>query len=398
MIITNNVRSCFIACVALFFVYGCKAHNESCCSEAAFDWAIVGGGPGGIITIGVLLDVGVSPEKIIWIDKDGFSVGRMGQYYATVPANNKAKRLVEFINMCEAFQAVKTPAMQRLKDAHPEKEYPLKLIIDPLQDITNVFLTKVHGVRGMLTELNFCDDAWNVIVNQQQYRAHRVVLATGSHPKPMHYSCAEINLDRALNKDELAKCIAPDDTVAVIGSAHSAVLIMKFLCEIGAARIINFYKSPLYYLTAEQQAQRIKTCQLHGDPLSGMAAQWAREVLDVNPPGNLLRVKTCDMAIKAWIPLCTKIICAGGFEPNQLPPITGTACAHDSTTGIIGPHLFGIGIAFPEFVDEGNGHCSYKIGLREFMRFAQRVIPEWMHKNIINTYGAYEDLIEFNQL
>lgn len=398
MIIPHSVRSCLVICSALLSLYIGEAHSESCCSEVAFDWAVVGGGPGGIIAMGVLLDVGVSPEKILWIDKDGFSVGRMGQYYATVPANNKSKRLVEFINMCESFKAVKTPAMQFLMNAHPEKEYPLKLIIDVLQDITDLFLTKIHGVRGALQQLDFVDDTWNVRVNQQHYQAHRVVLATGSHPKPMHYGCAEIGLDRALNKSELAKCIASDDTIAVIGSAHSAVLIMKFLCELGAARIINFYKSPLYYLTAEQQALRIKTCQLHGDPLSGMAAQWAREVLDSNPPGNLVRVKTCDAAIKAWMPVCTKIICAGGFEQNPLPTITGIACEHDSTTGVIGPHLFGIGIAFPELLDEGNGRCSYRIGLREFMRFAQRVIPEWMHKNEINRYQEYEDLIVFNQL
>lgn len=412
MIITSNVRWCLVNCAALLFLsalhsidahtidlqaaeYLREAHHDA---VIHFDWAVVGGGPGGIITVGVLLDAGVHPAKILWIDRE-FLVGRMGQYYSTVPANNKAKRLVEFIHMCAAFEKVQTPAMKLLMNAHPGKEYLLKMIIDPLQDITDSFLKDVCSARGLLTQLDFANDSWNLVVNETNYRAHRVVLATGSHPKPLNYnSCTEIGLDKALNKSELIKCLAPDDTVAVIGGAHSAVLVMKFLCEVKVARVINFYKYPLHYLTPEQQALRIKTCQLHGDPLSGMAAEWAREVLDVNPPSNLLRVKVCEESLKAWLPVCTKIIYAAGYEPNALPPVTGIALAHDSATGVIGPHLFGIGIAFPEFIDDGKGHCSYRVGLREFMRFAQRVVPEWMHKNALDAYSRYEDLIVFNQL
>jgi hypothetical protein len=363
-----------------------------------YDWAIVGAGPGGIITVGVLLDAGISPEKILWVDPE-FAVGRMGKYYASVPANNKAKRLVEFLGMCSSFKQVQTPAVERLKALNPDKEYPLKYIIDPLQDITDCFLERVHSAKDSLTALDFHDDAWHIAAGERYYVARRVVLATGSHPREFNFGlCPTIPLDIALNTSELAKVVTPQDTVAVVGSAHSAVLVLKFLCDVGAARIVNFYKHPLYYLTAEEEALRHKECTLYGDPLQGIAGQWAREVLDPNPPGNLLRVKVSDAAIKAWMPICTKVIYAAGFEKNPLPPISGVTYSYDNKTGIIGPHIFGIGMAFPEFVDDGKGHCLFAIGLRDFMRFAQKMVPEWMHKDIPCKYERYEDFIGFFQL
>lgn len=365
---------------------------------AIYDWAVVGGGPGGIITVAVLLDVGISPEKILWIDPE-FGVGRMGKYFGTVPANNKAKLLVEFLHMCPVFDAVQTPAVQRLHAADQEKEYPLQFIIDPLQDITTYFLTRVHSVRSSLAALDFYDDMWNLTVGDCQQRARRVVLAIGSHPRHLDWGpYPEIPLECALNRNELAKVVTASDTVAVVGGAHSAVLVLKFLCDLNVARIVNFYKTPLYYRPAEEQAAREIGCTLHGDPLQGLAAQWAREVLDVNPPGNLIRIKTSDAALKAWLPICTKIIYAAGFEQNPLPPISGATVNYDPRTGVIGPHLFGIGLAFPELIDTGTGTCQFSIGLRDFMRTAQKMVPEWMHKEISYKYEKYDNYIMFNQL
>ncbi len=37
-------------------------------SQKEADWLIVGAGPAGIITIGILMDIGVDPKRIIWLD------------------------------------------------------------------------------------------------------------------------------------------------------------------------------------------------------------------------------------------------------------------------------------------------------------------------------------------
>ena len=45
------------------------------------DWVVVGAGPAGLCVIGVLVDIGVNPQKITWIDPE-FSLGSMGSYYS----------------------------------------------------------------------------------------------------------------------------------------------------------------------------------------------------------------------------------------------------------------------------------------------------------------------------
>ncbi len=366
-----------------------------------YEWAVVGAGPGGIIAMGVLRDVGFTDSNhILWVDRD-FSVGSMGKYYAQVPANNKAKRLVEFFTMCNAFRAVESPALERLKQLDPMREYPLRYLIDPLQEITDAFLTQCRGVRGQLQSLMFEDDSWILSVDGASYRAKRVILAIGSHPRNLGYAVEdEIPLEVALNEPLLANRVTKQDTVAVVGGSHSAVLVLKYLCDIGAGRIINFYQRPLWYLSPEAQAAR-ECVDIVGDPLSGIAAEWAREVLDKNPPAHLIRIKSSSDALKAWLPICTKIVYAAGFEHNELPAIAGiTIGPYDARTGVIGKHLFGIGLAFPEFIEKTDGTCKYAIGVKEFMMTAQRLIPEWISKNQVSSeaYALYDDLILFVKL
>ena len=42
-----------------------------------FDWAVIGAGPAGIAAIGKLLDAGIEPQRIAWIDPT-FAVGDFG--------------------------------------------------------------------------------------------------------------------------------------------------------------------------------------------------------------------------------------------------------------------------------------------------------------------------------
>src|SRR5699024_7685488 len=124
----------------------------------------------------------------------------------------------------------------------------------------------------------------------------------------------------------------------VVGDKHSAMLVLKYLSELPVARIINFYKNkPVYWTDPGHE----------NSGLSGVAADWAKEVYENNPPHKLLKIKSLAQMLDIWTPLCTKIIYAIGFERNGLPSINGkTDVIYDDTTGIIMPRLFGIGIAF----------------------------------------------------
>lgn len=381
-------KICLVVCAANQFSYTESLFpTRSIRYNADAEWAIIGAGPAGIIVLGVLLDLGTDPKSIVWVDPE-FNVGRIGKYYATVPGNAKTKQFIEFINSCATFLEANSPAAAKLYDMDQETEYPLQVIVDPLLDISNYLCTKVNCKKGSLCSLNFANDVWSVGINTGGcFTASHVVLAIGSHPKRLDYDCKyEIPLDVALDKPQLGQIVNLKDTVAVVGSGQSAILLLKYLSELTAGRVINFYRNQI---------------EFDGESgLKGMTARWARDVLLKHPPANLVRIyNSCD-ALKAWVPICTKIIYAVGYERNELPPITNAANINfEDPNGIIGPRLFGIGIAFPEkYVDE-KGNTVSRIGLISFMEYAQEILPTWMAtKKSLADYARFDDLFAIDVL
>jgi len=357
-------------------------------------WTVVGAGPAGIAVIGLLLDIGTDPQNIAWIDPE-FNVGRLSNYLE-VPANSTIASFMHFMRACKIFGACHTPAIDALMQYDQNKEYSLQTLVAPLQDLTKFLCSQVVALKNKLLGLDFENNVWKVIIGNKTFFSERVVLATGSHPRSLHYECShEIPLDIALNKSQLMHAVQPTDSIAVVGSAHSAVLVMKFLTEVGVARIINFFNKPLLYMTD------MGTWFLHAETgLKGVAAEWAKNVLEKNPPANLMRVSNSPAALKEWLPLCNKIVYAIGFDRNELPPINGVhqSITHDHATGVIAPHLFGIGIAFPEQAVDPVGNVENRVGLNQFMEYAQRVVPEWMHKDVMNRFKSCENLFMINLL
>lgn len=365
----------------------------------AVQWCVVGAGPAGIVVVGLLLDLGIPKEDIAWIDPE-FNVGRIGHYYQTVPGNTKTSLYIDFIQACKTFQECAPYAVQELYNYSLVKEYPLSIIVKPLQDITNCMRFKVTSYQTLLTGLEYSSDTWHIeLANGIEFDAQRVVLATGAHPRSLQYEeCSEeIPLDYALNKDLLAQLVTPGDTVAVIGSAHSAVLVLKFLSELPVARIINFYKKPFVY------TQDMGGWLLYSSSgLKGIAAEWAKNVLEKNPPCNLARIYNSENARKAWLPVCTKIIYAAGFERNPIPGCN-PEMEYNTQTGFIAPGLFGIGIAFPEVIVDQAGNTEYKIGLNSFMQHALDMLPVWNRSRLqviemLYTFKKFEELFDIHVL
>ena len=76
---------------------------------------------------------------------------------------------------------------------------------------------------------------------------------------------------------------------------------------------MNFYKKPLVY------TQDMGDWQLYSSSgLKGVAAQWAKSLKE-NPPCNLVRHFQFEKARAAWLPICTKIVYAAGYERNPIP-------------------------------------------------------------------------------
>lgn len=364
-------------------------YSTACTGPQEALWVVVGAGPAGITVVGLLLDAGVPAQEIVWIDP-AFKVGRLGTYYTQVPSNTKTKFFVEFMQTCQTFNKICSPALEKLYSLDPEQEYLLSVIVDPLQDITDYLKQRVRAWQTTLTTLEHTQHRWYVGTPLGTLKAQKVVLATGCKPKTLSYTPFDpISLDTALDPAKLAHEVDPEDTIAVVGSAHSAVLVLKNLCELPVKRIINFYKKPLSYAYAPDGSVLDEA-----NGLKGVAAEWARTVLEAAPPAHLIRVRNTKKERAAWLPQCTKIVYAIGFERETLPVIGGASISYhqyDGTTGSIAPGLFGIGIAFPETTGCPTGKSH--IGINDFMEFAIRVLPSWMRKRkLIPDYSEFDDL------
>lgn len=378
--------------LALLFLFSKNLFSESLFAPRGVrpncdaEWVIVGAGPAGIIIVGLLLELGTDPKSIIWLDPE-FNVGRLGKYYASVPGNAKTKTYIEFLQSCQVFMEANSSAYAKLFDLDQEIEYPLQVIIEPLSDISNYLCTKVRCKKDNLCSLNFANDVWSIGTPKECFTASHVVLALGSHPKKLDYDCKhEIPLDLALDKETLQKYVDAKDTVAVVGSAQSAILLLKYLTELHVGRIINFYRNPI---------------EFGGESgLKAATARWAQDVLLKAPPANLVRLfNSCD-ALKAWLPICTRIIYAVGFERNDVPTITNAPYLNfDDSSGILGPRLFGIGIAFPEKYQDEQGKTVSRIGLLAFMEYAQEILPSWLAtKRCLLDFAKFEELFDIDIL
>ena len=62
-----------------------------------FQWAVIGAGPAGIAAVGKLIDNGIRPSEILWIDPY-FKVGDLGRYWHNVSSNTKAEFFTQFLN------------------------------------------------------------------------------------------------------------------------------------------------------------------------------------------------------------------------------------------------------------------------------------------------------------
>ncbi len=334
----------------------------------SYEWAIIGAGFAGITALAVLIDAGIEASTIAWIDPE-FNVGNVGKYYREVPGNVQTQHLIEYVEDCPFFKEITSPSLDMLYTYELEKFQHLRVIVDPLLDFTTYLQNMVVPIQDTVTSMTRLGDYWVLETPGGQLQAQKVILAIGAQPKRLDYNIAEIPLHDAFNNDKLAQHVVVDDCVAVFGGMHSAMLILKHLseCCIASAscavkQIINFYLYDYFY----------------GSPgLEGDTAAWVKNVLEKNPPANILRVLNTAENRENFLCQCTKVIYAIGYESNKLLINGSMDVNFDENTGIIDENLYGIGIAFPP-TGIFNGHKIAKNGLYAYLIYAKKLIPRWI--------------------
>ncbi len=326
-----------------------------------YDWAIVGAGFAGITALAVLLDAGVKPSTIAWIDPE-FNVGRVGKSYREVPGNIQTQHLIEYVEDCPYFKNIDSSSLRLLYTYPAEQFQKLEVIVDPLLDFTAYLQNMVVPIKDCIGVLNRVDNHWVLESADRVLYAKKVILAIGAHPKRLNYDIPDISLDDAFDKEKLMNFVSSDDSVAVFGGMHSAILVLKNLCDCCVKQIVNFYLEDYF----------------HGSPgLEGVASMWAENVLEKNPPANLIRLINTVENIEKILPTCTKAVYAIGYESNKILINESFDVFFDEYTGIIDEDLYGIGIAFPP-TGIFNGQKIAKNGLYAYLVYAKKLMPRWI--------------------
>lgn len=403
-------------------------------SNTNYKIAVIGNGPAGIASIGQLLSHNISP--ILWIDSS-FTGGRL-QHYQKVPSNTKVSIFEGFINECPVFtqftslEGAENP-LSHYSGMDKDKGCSLKYAYDQLLTLTNnikkYYGDKVDFVTGFVESLTKEGNTWNLdIKNQNQeslkFEAKGVILATGSQPRvfPKGKSIAElygyrdqnncllpqeIDLDESLDSEILKNKVNHEDTVAIIGSSHSSMVVIKNLIQLGInspKKIYCLYIQPLKFAEYMEEGWILND----NTGLKGEVADWVRNQLmkGLVPNVEMIYMKNHEEQKKIfteYIKNCSKIIYTIGFSRNPLPKIykkqelelvqvIDESITYNKKTSEIQTvcdgnkvnleGLYGFGIAWPEEVQDPRGNVELAVGLFKFIKFTQRVVPEIIEKQI----------------
>ncbi|OBF08174.1 pyridine nucleotide-disulfide oxidoreductase [Mycobacterium sp. ACS4054] len=339
---------------------------------ATYAWTVIGAGPAGMAAVGRLLDRGVPPDKIAWIDP-AFAAGDLGGKWRSVSSNTIAGTFMSFLNGAAAFRFSQAPPFP-LAEVDPEETCALALVADPLVWVTEHLRERVHVFQTTATNLALRRRRWWIETRDTELTSDNVILAVGAVPKGLDYPLDEIPVEVALDADKLAEVPLEGATVAVFGSSHSSMIALPHLLRLPVDRVINFYRSPLKY------AVYLDDWILFDDTgLKGRAAAWARENIDGVHPDKLERCWVSAPEFDEKLAECDHVVYTVGFERRQLPetPQWGPL-EYNRMNGILAPGLFGLGIAFPEYAEDPYGYGQFRVGLKKFMDHLDAVLPLWM--------------------
>lgn len=343
-------------------------------NQTLFKWAVVGAGPAGIAAIGKLLDQGIEAADIIWLDPE-FKVGDLGRYWQHVHSNTAVNLFIQFLLASPSFQYNQATKDFKLNHLPGQETCQLNRMVEPLQWVTDHLRNRVNAQKAMVHRITLTQNTWILESDLKSFRSQNVILATGAEPQILHYSMPElIPFTTAIDKQRLQDVVDITKNYAVFGSSHSAIIIIQHLVDLGVKKVINFYRSPCRY------AINMGDWTLFDNTgLKGQTAHWARKYIDGTLPTNLVRYTATETNIQDQLPACDKVIYAVGFTRRTSLIISGFEHHHyDPHVGILGPGLFGFGIAYPQIKPDPMGCLESQVGLWKFMVYLNKVLPIWL--------------------
>ncbi|MDF1759403.1 MAG: FAD/NAD(P)-binding protein [Coxiellaceae bacterium] len=336
--------------------------------ENTFEWAVIGAGPAGIVSIAQLFDAGIEPDKITWIDP-AFKVGDLGTHWRYVSSNTPVESFTKVYHDFESFEYKPEEKKYFIDQLEANKRCPLMVAAQPLQDFTDNFRKQITSYTDLAIKLARVDDAWQVtMASGHVIKAKKVIMALGAEARELPFTGLEvIPLTTAANPGLITKAITKDDVVAVFGAYQSARTVEENLAKTDAKQIYHFYRSKREF------NGHVGSLELDDRVIPSEATA-----------DNMLQ----------YMPQCNKVIYAVGFQRRHVS-IEGLPedYSYDYDTGRIAPGVYGLGLAFPEIMLHSHGRPEYKISaVRPFAKHLKEMFPIWQQEQPWQTVRQAEPL------
>lgn len=213
--------------------------------ETEYEFIVIGAGVAGITAIAKLLDCG--NKNIAWVDEDFTTAGMLDRFWRAVDSNTTIDLIEEeFLMKSKMFNYSEIKNHFELHNLGRKETCKIGLVVDVLLHISKDLQQKVSCFEGFSSWIKSGRKSI-VTIGAEKLLTKRIILATGCCPKvpttiPPKFCC----LEDALNLSKLAQIVKRDENVAVFGSSHSAILIIRDLLSLGV-NVLNFYRSDIIY-------------------------------------------------------------------------------------------------------------------------------------------------------
>src|SRR3990167_7109536 len=173
-----------------------------------YQWAIIGAGPAGIAAVGQLLDHGIKPAEILWLDPH-FNVGDLGQCWYRVSSNTKIQLFLNFLHACQSFTYTQSPHDFSLNHLPPHETCQLSYMVEPLVWVTQQLRRRVQSKSVLVRRMELSDRRWSLYTDHDQYQAKHVILATGAVPNALNYPSMDvIPFQHAIDEQQLTQYLS----------------------------------------------------------------------------------------------------------------------------------------------------------------------------------------------
>jgi hypothetical protein len=314
-----------------------------------YKYCIIGFGISGQILLLELIRANI-PKKDIAICDENFLGGELVTKYGSVLSNTpwwKTKKALEVYT-------------SDLPNISPDICTPVRIIA---KACLQTALKASEGVDKYTTTVKSLEPGWTINHTFGTFNSEKIFLTIGGQEKNIELPLSKIPLSIALDKNQLANSLDPNDKITVFGTSHSGVVVLENLNSLGIPTIA-VHKGTLPFLFETEVRGGLKE----------QSAITAKEILDGKYTNTMLVSWSDPIKIYKTLIKSTKVIIATGFEGKSNFGKEFTVYDPDTALISVGTNIYGFGMAYPGITTIADKKFQ-DVSVLSFQEQIQRCLP-----------------------